>query len=93
MENTVRSMPDFIRTTIQWIMKWLHNRFDAEQTNTRRKSNKRKRNNVHITGAIVNQSSSRPGDRKTMVDDDSFTHARLPDPLIRKITDRYHDLE
>ena len=92
MENTVKSMPDFIRTTVQWIVKWLNNRFDAEPTNTRRKSSKQKRNNVQITGAMV-QSSGRPGDRKTLAEDNAFTHTRLPEPLIRKISDRYHDLE
>ena len=95
MENTVQSMPSFIRTTIQWIVKWLNNRFDAEPANTRRMSSKqhnRKRNNVQITGAMATP-TSRPGDRKTLAEDDLFTHARLPDPLIRKISDRYHDLE
>ena len=95
MENTVKSMPIFVQSAVQWIVRWLNSRFDADPNNTRGKSSKqqnRKRNNVQITGAMA-QTSGRPGDRKTLAEIDAFTHARLPDPLIRKISDRYHDLE
>lgn len=98
MENTVQAMPLLVQRMLKQIVKWLNTSFQADHNNVRRPASKRadrKRSNCLITGATADASGdlARTSTIHRISEADGSDHARLPDPLIRKISDRYRSLE
>ena len=97
MESTLKSMPSCVQTALQKILRWLNTTFGAESNNVRRKTTKqpeRKRNNCQITGATTCTDSGLLQQKtNSSSESDGSVHIRLPDQLIRRISDRYRRLE
>ena len=98
MENTLQSLPKCVQSLLQAILHWLNRTFGAEyENNFGKKASKkhdRKTNNCQITGATSDAGSGLLQDKDFgESESDAYSHVRLPDGLIRLISDRYHDLE
>ena len=98
MENTLQSLPKCVQSLLQAILHWLNRTFGAEYENNfgKRASKKhdRKTNNCQITGATSDAGSGLLQDKDFgESESDAYSHVRLPDGLIRLISDRYRDLE
>ena len=97
MENTVRTMPSCVQQVLRSILKWLNNRLAFNQTTKPRKltkANDRHKSNCAMKGANV-ESSVDLGHKSISAirETDGWDHTRLPDPILRGIRDRYHELE